>query len=132
MSARTTPSAAPGPAGRRVVVDLGDGTEVTGELDSSATARTLLAQLPLTLQVIDFGGEEKIATLPAALSLDGAPARSDAPALTIAYYTPSQSLVLYYDGVDTYPGIVPLGRLDDAGPVVARRDDFIATVRAAG
>jgi hypothetical protein len=119
-------------AGRQVVVDLGDGTEVTGELDGSATARSLLAQLPLTLQFTDFGGQEKIAALPAPLSLEGAPARSDAPALTIGYYAPSQSLVLYYEDVGTHGGIVPLGRLDEAGPVVARPDDFTATVRAAG
>ena len=141
-SAPAAPSMPPGPAAPttvpsaaealRVVVDLGDGTQVTGELDGSATARSLLEQLPLTLAFRDFGGQEKIAALPAPLSLDGAPARSDAPALTIGYYTPSQSLVLYYEDVGSFGGIVPIGHLDDVGPLVARTEDFTATLRADG
>ncbi|WP_164983981.1 cyclophilin-like fold protein [Cellulomonas endophytica] len=140
--APAAPSAHPSPAAPttttsttdalRVVVDLGDGAAVTGELDDSATARSLLQQLPLTLAFSDFAGQEKIAALPAPLSLDGAPARSDAPAMTIGYHTPSQSLVLYYDDVGTYGGIVPLGRLGDVGPLVARTGDFTATMRASG
>ncbi len=125
-------AAAPPPQDLRVVLDLGDGTQVTGELDDSPTARSLLEQLPLTLGFTDFGGQEKIAALPAPLSTEGAPARSDAPAQTIGYWTPSRSLVLYYESVGGYAGIVPIGRMDDVGPLVARTDDFTATVSALG
>jgi hypothetical protein len=64
----------------------------------SATARDLIAQLPLTLSFRDFNGVEKIAQLPRKLSMDGAPAGDDPFPRDIGYYNPSGDLVFYYDG----------------------------------
>lgn len=91
-------------AGRTVEVDLAD----------SAPTRDLLAQLPLTLSFRDFGGQEKLATLPEPLSMEGVPARSGAQAGDLGYYAPDNVLVLYYTDVGSYPGIVRLGRITEA------------------
>ncbi|MWV48845.1 hypothetical protein GRS96_06080 [Rathayibacter sp. VKM Ac-2803] len=113
-----------------LILRFGD-LEIEATLDDSVAARSLLAQLPVTLDFRDYGGQEKIATLPAPLDLGTAPDRAAAPAGTLGYYAPDQGLVLYYDSVGAYPGIVPLGSFDavealqDAsdGPVEVRVRD---------
>jgi hypothetical protein len=92
-------------------------TTVTGVLQASAATTSLLTQLPLELSFEDFGGQEKIATLPAPLALDGMPSGSSAEPGTIGYYAPDQALVLYYDTVGYYNGIIPLGTFDDVAGV---------------
>lgn len=99
-----------------ITIEL-DGETLTGRLTGSATARALAARLPATLTFADYGGQEQIARLPAPLDTTGAPSTSDAPAGTIAYYVPDQSIVLYYTDVDSFPGIVPIGTVDDVGAV---------------
>lgn len=89
------------------------GTAVRGTLRDNAATASLLSQLPLDLDFADFGGQEKIARLPAALALDGMPAGSSAEAGTIGYYEPDRSLVLYYEPVGYYDGIIPIGTFDD-------------------
>ncbi|PYY55156.1 hypothetical protein DEJ17_13140 [Curtobacterium sp. MCSS17_011] len=110
-----------------ITIEL-DGETLTGRLTGSATARALAAQLPVTLTFADYGGQEQIARLPAPLDTTGAPSTSDAPAGTIAYYVPDQSIVLYYADVGSFPGIVPIGTVDDVG---AARDlpSGAATIR---
>lgn len=114
-----------GPAS--LTLQFGD-LEVRATVEDSAAARSLLAQLPATLDFSDYGGQEKIATLSAPLDLSGAPDRAAAPAGTLGYYAPDQGLVLYYESVGAYSGIVPLGVFDDVealggasdGPVEVR------------
>ncbi len=45
----------------------------------SAAGRDLLAQLPLTVNMVDHGSVEKTGPLPAPLSLDGQPDGADRP-----------------------------------------------------
>ncbi len=92
-------------------------TTITANLHASAATSALLAQLPLELTFEDFGGQEKIATLPAPLALDGMPSGGSAEPGTIGYYAPDQALVLYYDTVGYYSGIIPLGTFDDVAAV---------------
>lgn len=114
----------------RIVIAL-DGQTIAGELDGSATSASLLAQLPLTLTFRDHGGQEKISELPAPLDLQGAPEGSEAAPLTIGYYAPEQSLVLYYRHVGYFNGIVPIGSYDNTNAVRNQADDFTATIRKA-
>ena len=132
LSPTGAPTTEPATATLRVVVDLGDGTAVSGGAGRLRHGTVAAGAAAAGAVVQRLRGQEKIAALPAPLSLDGESARSDAPALTIGYYNPSQSLVVYYEDVGTFGGIVPLGRLDDVGPVVARTEDFTATLRAGG
>ncbi len=92
-------------------VIIGD-TILLGRLWNNATARDLIAQLPLTLTFRDFNSVEKIAQLPRKLSMDGVPAGDDPFPRDIGYYNPSGNLVFYYDEVGYFNGIVRLGQFD--------------------
>lgn len=111
----------------RITITLGD-QQVRGTLWANVTAQELADQLPLTLTFRDHGGQEKIAPLPAALSVQGMPAASDAQPLTIGYYAPEQALVLYYEYVGRFNGIVPLGTFEDLDAVRRQPDGFSATL----
>ena len=61
--------------------------------------------------------------------------RSNAPeetaTATIGYYVPDQRLILYYDYVGYFAGIVPIGSYEDAGALGNRAGDFTVTIRSA-
>lgn len=101
-------------------------------LDDSAAARDLLAQLPVTVDMVDHGGVEKTGPLPRPLSLEGQPDGADPAVGDLGYYAPGHDLVLYYGDQSYFPGIVVLGRLDaDAATRIAALDGPVtATVRA--
>jgi hypothetical protein len=92
-------------------------------LTESAAARDLVAQLPVTIDMVDHGQVEKTGRLPAPLSLEGQPAGADPDVGDLGYYTPGNDLVLYYGDQSYFPGIVILGRLDgDAAQRISRLD----------
>ena len=93
----------------RVIIE---DTVLTGRLWDNATARDLIAQLPLTLTFRDFNSVEKIAELPRKLSMDGVSAGDDPLPYDIGYYNPSGNLVFYYDDVGYFTGIVRIGQFD--------------------
>ena len=79
--------------------------------DNSAT-RSLLDQLPLTLQFSDYRGREMIAAPSEPLSMDGMP-EADAPlAGELSYYAPSGSISLAYEDLGRWDGAARLGRVD--------------------
>ncbi|BCL12498.1 cyclophilin-like fold protein [Micromonospora sagamiensis] len=96
----------------------------------SAAGRDLLAQLPLTVSMVDHGAVEKTGPLPSPLSLDGQPDGAAPDVGDVGYYAPGNDLVLYYGDQSYYPGIVILGRLDgDAARRIADLDGAVtATV----
>src|SRR5690242_14329204 len=98
----------------------------------SAAGRGLLAQLPLTIDMIDHGSVEKTGPLPAPLSLDGQPEGADPDVGDVGYYAPGSDFVLYYGDQSYFAGIVVLGRLDgDATERIARIDGSVtATIEA--
>ena len=112
-------------------VIIGD-TVLTGRLWDNATARDLIAQLPLTLTFRDFNGVEKIAQLPRKLSMDGVPAGDDPFPRDIGYYNPSGDLVFYYDDVSYFNGIVRLGQFDGSmDAIVSQTGNFTARIELA-
>ena len=112
-------------------VTIGD-TVLTGRLWDNATARDLIAQLPLTLSFRDFNGVEKIALLPRKLSMDGVPAGDDPFPRDIGYYAPSGDLVFYYDDVGYFTGIVRIGQFDGSVDAIVRQTgDFTARIERA-
>lgn len=114
-------------AGTPIAINF-DGAAVKGSLFGNATARSLVDWLPLKISFSDFGGQEKLAKLPAPLSLDGVPPGDDADPLTIGYYAPGQALVLYYEHVGYYQGIVQIGTFDDLAAIRDRNGGFTATI----
>ena len=99
----------------RVIIE---DTVLTGRLWDNATARDLIAQLPLTLTFRDFNSVEKLAQLPRKLSMDGVPAGDDPFPHDIGYYNPSGNLVFYYDDVGYFTGIVRIGQFDGSMDVI--------------
>jgi hypothetical protein len=113
----------------RVIV--GD-TVLPGRLWDNATARDLIAQLPLTLTFREFNGVEKIAQLPRKLSMDGVPAGDDPLPRDIGYYAPSGDIVFYYDDVGYFNGIVRIGHFDGSVEAIASQSaDFAARIELA-
>jgi hypothetical protein len=112
-------------------VIVGD-TVLPARLWDNATARDLIAQLPLTLRFRDFNGVEKIAQLPRTLSMDGVPAGDDPLPRDIGYYAPSGDLVFYYDDVGDFTGIVRIGQFDGSVDAIVRQTgDFTARIELA-
>ncbi len=104
-------------------------TVLTGRLWNNATARDLIAQLPLTLTFRDFNGVEKIAQLPRKLSMDGVPAGDDPLPRDIGYYAPSGDLVFYYGDVGYFNGIVRIGQFDgNMVAITSQTGDFTARI----
>jgi hypothetical protein len=112
----------------RIQITIGE-QRFDATLTESAAARDLVAQLPVTIDMVDHGQVEKTGPLPSPLSVAGQPDGADPDVGDLGYYAPGDDLVLYYGNQSYFPGIVILGRLDgDAaqriseldGPVTAR------------
>ena len=101
-------------------------------LRDSPASRDLIAQLPVTVEMVDHGGVEKTGRLPEPLSLDGQPGGADPDVGDVGYYAPGDDLVLYYGDQSYFPGIVVLGHMHgDAAERIASIDGSVtATVEA--
>ena len=103
----------------KIVLKTSSG-EATAILDDTATARSFAAQLPLTLNLEDYGGREKVAKLPKRLDISGAPSGSDGKKGEISYFAPWNNFVIYYGYQPYYEGIVRLGVIDGDVGLVAK------------
>jgi hypothetical protein len=117
----------------RIQITVGE-QRFEATLADSAAARDLIAQLPVTIDMVDHGSVEKTGPLPSRLSLDGQPEGADPDVGDLGYYAPGNDLVLYYGDQSYFPGIVILGRLEgDAAARVAALDGSVtATVELLG
>lgn len=116
----------------QIRIAIGD-QRFTATLDGSAAARDLLAQLPVTIDMVDHGGVEKTGPLPEPLSLEGQPEGADPDVGDLGYYAPGNDLVLYYGDQSYFPGIVVLGRLnDDAAQRIAQLHGPVTATLKAG
>ncbi|WP_404384837.1 hypothetical protein LL946_03545 [Knoellia locipacati] len=106
----------------KVQITIG-GQRLTATLSDSAAVRDLVAQLPVSIDMVDHGQVEKTGRLPSPLSLEGQPDGADPDVGDVGYYAPGNDLVLYYGDQSFFPGIVILGQLDgDAAQRLARVD----------
>lgn len=116
-----------------IQITVGD-QQFDAVLDDSAASRDLLAQLPVTIDMVDHGAVEKTGPLPSSLSLQGQPEGADPDVGDVGYYAPGNDLVLYYGDQSYYPGIVVLGRMDgDAAQRLSQlQGPFTVTVEGHG
>lgn len=90
-----------------------DSRRVDATLNDSPTARDLAGLLPLTLDLQDFHGTERVADLPRRLQTSGAPEPVAATVGDIAYYAPWGNLALFCrDGPAASADLLVLGHLD--------------------
>jgi hypothetical protein len=77
-------------------------------LNDSPAAQALYAQLPLTVEVEDYGGKEKIFYPPQKLDTANTP-RAHAKAGSLSYYAPWGDVVLFYKNFGSASGLYELG-----------------------
>jgi hypothetical protein len=105
-----------------------DGKAMTATLADNATARDLVALLPLTLTLEDYASTEKIAYLPRKLSTAGAPAGMDPDVGDITYYAPWGNLAIFHRDFGYSTGLIKLGRLDGGVGALATRGPVKVTI----
>ncbi|MFF7816049.1 cyclophilin-like fold protein [Streptomyces sp. NPDC007945] len=115
-TASTPPATSPSASERSTPMDIRvtlDDRPVDATLNDSPPARDFADLLPLTLDLEDFHGTERIADLPRKLDTSGAPEPAAAKVGDIAYYAPWGNLALFYqDGPSASADLLVLGHLD--------------------
>jgi hypothetical protein len=107
-----------------------DGRPVDATLNDSPAARDFAELLPLTLDLEDFHGTERVADLPRKLDTSGAPEPAAAKVGDIAYYAPWGNLALFYrDGPAPSADLLILGHLDVSAEQLGRAERI--TIEAA-
>ncbi|PAN03072.1 hypothetical protein CJI59_01860 [Streptomyces sp. Alain-F2R5] len=107
-----------------------DGRPVDAVLNDSPAARDFAVLLPLTLDLKDFHGTERVADLPRELDTAGAPEPVAATVGDIAYYAPWGNLARFYqDGPAPSPDLLVLGHLDVSADQLGRATSI--TIKAA-
>ena len=104
----------------RVRITIGK-TVLTAHLQDNATARSLIAQLPLRLSFRDFHRQEKVADVPRPLSMRGMPKSADPRPGEIGYYAPTQALVFYTTDVGRFDGIARIGHFEGSVTAIGNR-----------
>lgn len=94
-----------------------DGGTVVYQLNGSAAADALLAQLPLTVEVEDYSTNEKIFYPPQALDTADAPP-AEGGAGTLAYYAPWGDVVMFYGDYRANGSLYELGQAVSGGELV--------------
>ena len=95
----------------RIRITVDDHT-LHARLHDNPAARSLLEQLPLTLEFSDYGRQEVLAEPLQTLATNGMPSGESAPTGTIGYYSPGRAIVLYYTDVGRFDGIMRIGAID--------------------
>lgn len=100
---------------------------ITATLLDNKTTQDFIAQLPLTVTLEDFAGNEKIYILPERLSTEGT--GSDPSVGDIAYYVPWGNLAIFYRDVVYATGeLVILGKIDSGKEALNVPGDVEATI----
>ncbi|MEV8062890.1 cyclophilin-like fold protein [Streptomyces antimycoticus] len=107
-----------------------DGRPVDATLNDSPAARDLASLLPLTLELEDFHGTERIADPPRKLTTEGAPEPAAAKVGDIAYFAPWGNLAIFYkDGPSASEDLLILGHIDADADLLSGADRI--TIEAA-
>ncbi|MBE2210893.1 MAG: hypothetical protein IAE66_04735 [Xanthomonadaceae bacterium] len=100
---------------------------LSATLDNTRSAHDFAALLPLTLELDDYGGIEKVSELPRRLSTEGAPAGVTPAVGDLAYYAPWGNLAIFIEDFSYSRGLVRLGQVQ--GDVAPLRRKGRLTVR---
>jgi hypothetical protein len=86
-----------------------NGQSTVYQLNNSTAAKELHAQLPMSIEVEDYGGLEKIFYPPQKLNTTDTPLVNIAKNGTLAYYAPWGDVVMFYDKFGSASGLYELG-----------------------
>lgn len=108
-----------------VKIKITDGNhEVTFRLNNGSAAKSLYEQLPLTVEVENYGHNEKIFYPPKKLDTSDV-IEGDGPAGTLAYFSPWGDIVIYYSPFGAYSGLYLLGEADEGAENI---ENLIGTI----
>lgn len=94
-------------------------------LEDNSASRSLLAQLPMSLNFSDYNGTEKIAYPDEPLDVSDAPGSCDPDTGTLAYYQPWGNLCIFYRDFRASNGLTPLGKIEgDMTVLTNQTSDF--------
>lgn len=105
--------------------------KVTATIEDNQTSRDFVALLPLTLEMEDFHGTEKISDLPGRLSTEGAPTGYAPTEGDITYYAPWGNLAIFYRDFSHSKGLIRLGQLDSGSELFKQGGGLKATIERA-
>jgi hypothetical protein len=100
----------------KINVKIGNKT-FTATLVDNATSKAFVAQLPLTINMIELNNNEKYAELPKALPTN-ASVPSSIQAGDLMMYG-SSTLVLFYKGFSTSYSYTKIGKIDDVAGLIS-------------
>lgn len=95
-------------SGQFVQITTEDGSSVIFELNDSPVATSLYNQLPLSVELEDYAGSEKIFYPPEELDTSNSPI-AQGPAGTLAYYAPWGDVAIFYSECNGSTGLYELG-----------------------
>ena len=101
----------------QIAVRWGD-QQVVYRLNDGTAAQSLLAQLPLTVEVEDYSDNEKIFYPQTELDTTDSPL-AQAGAGTLAYFAPWGDVVFFYGDYNENPGLFELGQAVSGGDLVS-------------
>lgn len=93
----------------------GNGHTIVFELNDSPASRSLYSQLPLTLEVEDYGSNEKIFYPPDELEIGDTPLTEGGGEGGLAYFAPWGDVIMYYDSFGPYSGLYDMGTAVSGG-----------------
>ncbi|QGY42026.1 hypothetical protein GM415_09075 [Pseudodesulfovibrio cashew] len=86
-----------------------NGSAIVYELNDSQASKDLYAQLPLEIEVENYGSNEKIFYPPKKLNTSNTPLVKGAQPGTLAYYAPWADVVMFYGSFGSASGLYELG-----------------------
>jgi hypothetical protein len=87
---------------------ISNGNKTIFSLNGSQASKELYAQLPLTVEVENFGNNEKIFYPPEKLSISNTP-NANAKNGSLSYYAPWGDVVMFYKDFGSASGLYELG-----------------------
>lgn len=96
-------------------------------------ARSLLDQLPLTLEFTNYGSQEVIAVPPLPINMDGMPEGDSPIAGDIGFYQPTGVVSFFYSDIGYWKGSARLGRIEEGDLTIIQGRDapFPVTIERA-
>lgn len=94
----------------RMKIKISNGiNEIIYLLNDSQASKTLYAQLPLDVDVENYGDNEKIFYPPKSLDVNQTPLLESGSEGTLGYFAPWGDVVMYYGSCGSYNGLYVLG-----------------------
>ena len=112
----------------QIKISFGD-TSLTATMLHNPTTRDFLSKLPMELKLEDYAGTEKISKLPGRLTIQDAPAATDASKGDITYYSPWGNLAIFYRDFGSAKGLVRLGKIDSGLEILVKACEAPCNVR---